>query len=291
MRLFGSERMQTIVGALGLEEDQPIEHKMLTNAIESAQKKVEGHNFQIRKHVLQYDDVMNLQREVIYGQRQKVLNGENVKDSILKMLRDVVAETVERFSGGSDVPDEWNITSMTGHLEKIYLPQNAISFTREELEDLTKEDLIEKLTEIGISLYKEKEEEFSSEGMRELERIVLLRVVDSKWMDHIDAMDQLRHGINLRAYAQRDPVVEYKFEGYNMFEEMVATIREETLMHIFHARLETPLERKEQAKPQSAKLDGEDEKKPVKTGEKIGRNDLCPCGSGKKYKKCCGAAN
>lgn len=290
MRLFGSERMQTVVGALGLEEDQPIEHKMLTGAIENAQKKVEGHNFQIRKHVLQYDDVMNLQREVIYGQRQKVLNGENVKESILKMLREVVADTVERFSGGSDVPDSWNIPSMLEYLEKIYLPENALSFTREEMEDLTKEELIDKLTEIGLDLYEKKEEEFTSAHMRELERIVLLRAVDAKWMDHIDAMDQLRHGINLRAYAQRDPVVEYKFEGYNMFEEMIASIREETIMHIFHARLETPLERKQQAMPQSAKLDGEEEKKPAKSGEKIGRNDLCPCGSGKKYKKCCGAA-
>jgi len=290
MRLFGSERMQSIVGALGLTDDQPIEHKMLTGAIENAQKKVEGHNFQIRKHVLQYDDVMNLQREVIYGQRQKVLNGENVKESILKMLRDTVAETVDRFSGGSDVPDDWNIPAMTEYLEKIFLPADSVSFTREDKEYLTKDGLIEKFTNIGLELYEKKEEEFTPQNMRELERIVLLRAVDRKWMDHIDDMDQLRHGITLRAYAQRDPVIEYKFEGYNMFEEMIAAIREETLMHIFHARIETPLERKQQATPQTAKLEGEEEKKPAKSSEKVGRNDPCPCGSGKKYKKCCGAA-
>ncbi len=290
MRLFGSDRMQTVVGALGLEEDQPIEHKMLTGAIENAQKRVEGNHFQMRKHVLQYDDVMNQQREIIYGQRQKVLNGENVKESILNMLRELVRETVDRFSGGSDVPDDWNIAAMLEYLETIYLPKDSVSFAREDLEYLEKEELIEKLINIGLELYEKKEEEFTSENMRELERIVLLRSVDRKWMDHIDDMDQLRHGINLRAYAQRDPIVEYKFEGYNMFEDMVASIREETLMHIFHARLEAPPERKQEAIAQNISLGGETEKRQAKAGEKVGRNDPCPCGSGKKYKKCCGAA-
>ena len=289
MRLFGSERMQTVVGALGLEEDQPIEHKMLTGAIENAQKRVESNNFQIRKHVLQYDDVMNQQREVIYKERQKVLNGENVKDNILNMLKELVKETVDRFSGGSDVPDDWNMAGISEYLEKIFLPPDSLKFSREDLEYLDKEELIEKIVAIGTEIYEQKEEEFTSENMRELERIVLLRSVDIKWMDHIDDMDQLRHGINLRAYAQRDPIVEYKFEGYNMFEEMIAAIREETLMHIFHARIEAPPERKQEAVPQNISLGGETAKKQAKADGKIGRNDPCPCGSGKKYKKCCGA--
>ncbi|MBR6647675.1 MAG: preprotein translocase subunit SecA [Clostridia bacterium] len=289
MRLFGSERMQTVVGALGLEEDQPIEHKMLTGAIENAQKRVESNNFQIRKHVLQYDDVMNQQREVIYKERQKVLNGENVKDNILNMLKELTRETVDRFSGGSDVPDDWNMAGISEYLEKIFLPPGSLEFSREDLEYLDKEELIEKIVAIGTEIYEQKEEEFTSENMRELERIVLLRSVDRKWMDHIDDMDQLRHGINLRAYAQRDPIVEYKFEGYNMFEEMIAAIREETLMHIFHARIEAPPERKQEAVPQNISLGGETAKKQAKADGKVGRNDPCPCGSGKKYKKCCGA--
>ncbi|MBR2499634.1 MAG: preprotein translocase subunit SecA, partial [Clostridia bacterium] len=289
MRLFGSERMQTVVGALGLEEDQPIEHKMLTGAIENAQKRVESNNFQIRKHVLQYDDVMNQQREVIYKERQKVLNGENVKDNILNMLKELTRETVDRFSGGSDVPDDWNMAGISEYLEKIFLPPDSLKFSREDLEYLDKEELIEKIVAIGTEIYEQKEEEFTSENMRELERIVLLRSVDRKWMDHIDDMDQLRHGINLRAYAQRDPIVEYKFEGYNMFEEMIAAIREETLMHIFHARIEAPPERKQEAVPQNISLGGETAKKQAKADGKVGRNDPCPCGSGKKYKKCCGA--
>ncbi len=288
MRLFGSERMTGVVNALGLEEDQPIEHKMLTGAIESAQKRVEGRNFQIRKHVLQYDDVMNQQREIIYAQRQSVLSGDSVKNSILKMLRDLIAETVDRFTGSAEGADEWNLTGLIEYLETIYLPQGAVAFSREDLEYLTKEELNEKLYEIGLKLYEEREKAITPESMREIERVVLLRVVDSKWMDHIDDMDQLRNGISLRAYAQRDPVVEYKFEGYNMFEDMIAAIREDTIKHLFHVRLEAPPERERVAEPVEAGLAGDTEKKPAQKNDKVGRNDLCPCGSGKKYKKCCG---
>ena len=289
MRLFGSDRMAAVVGALGLEEDQPIEHKILSNAIESAQKRVEGKNFQIRKHVLQYDDVMNQQREIIYGQRQTVLNGQSVKDSILKMLKDLIDEVVDRYTGSSEGADEWNLTGLLEYLETIYLPAGTVTFSREDLEYLTKDELKEQLYAAGLALYEKKEAEFTEEPMRELERVVLLRAVDSKWMDHIDDMDQLRNGINLRAYAQRDPVVEFKFEGYNMFEEMIAAIREDTIRHLFNMRLEAPPERKAQAEPVRAGLAGDEEKKPVKKTDKVGRNDLCPCGSGKKYKKCCGA--
>jgi len=289
MRLFGSERMQTIVGALGLEDNQPIEHKMLSGAIENAQKKVEGNHFQIRKHVLQYDDVMNQQREVIYGQRQQVLNGENVKNNIIKMLKDLVAETVERFSGGSDIPDDWNIRGMIEYLEEIFDVKNPISFSREDIEYITKEELIEKFTEIGMEKYAKLEADFGEKSLRDVERILLLHAVDKKWMDHIDAMDQLRHGITLRAYAQRDPVIEFKFEGYNMFEEMIANIREETLKHLFRVTIEKPVQNTQRVTINEAYREGEQEKKPLRSGEKVGRNDLCPCGSGKKYKKCCGA--
>ncbi len=289
MRLFGSDRMSAMVSALGLEEDQPIEHKMLSNAIENAQKRVEGRNFQIRKHVLQYDDVMNQQREIIYAQRQEVLSGSSVKHNILKMLSDFIDEAVDRYTGSAEGADEWNLSGLLEFLETVYLPAGTVTFTREDLEYLTKEELKERLYEAGLCLYEQKEAECTPETMRELERVVLLKTVDSKWMDHIDDMDQLRNGIRLRAYAQRDPVVEYKFEGYNMFEEMIAAIREDTVKYLFHVRLEAPPERKMVAEPVQASLAGEQEKKPAKKADKVGRNDLCPCGSGKKYKKCCGA--
>ncbi|MBE7010361.1 MAG: preprotein translocase subunit SecA [Ruminococcaceae bacterium] len=290
MRLFGSDRMSTMANALGLEEDQPIEHKWLSGAIENAQKRVEGRNFQIRKHVLQYDDVMNQQRELIYSQRQTVLDGNNVKDSILNMLRDLICEAVDRFTGSSEAADEWNLAGLMEYLESIYLPAGMVTFTRDELEYLDKEELREKLYNAGLALYEAKEAEFSPENMRELERVILLKTVDNKWMDHIDDMDQLRNGISLRAYAQRDPVIEFKFEGLNMFDEMIAAIREDTVKYLFRARLEAPPERKMAAEPVHAGLAGETEKKPVQSkNEKTGRNDPCPCGSGKKYKKCCGA--
>ena len=289
MRLFGSDRIQKVVETLGLEEDQPIEHKMLTNAIENAQKRIEGKNFQIRKNVLQYDDVMNLQREVIYSQRQKVLNGETVRDNIQNMLEELIDSTIARFTGEKDIVDDWNLTGMIDYLEMIFLPHGALELTQEDKEYLTKEELKEKLLDIGHKLYEAKEAEFGPDNMRELERVVLLQVVDGKWMDHIDDMDQLKHGINLRAYAQRDPVVEYKFEGFNMFEEMIAAIREDTIKYIFHARIEAPPERKEVAEPVAASHGEGEVNKTVKKTEKVGRNDPCPCGSGKKYKKCCGA--
>ncbi len=289
MRLFGSERMTGMVNALGLEEDQPIEHKMLSGAIENAQKRVEGRNFQIRKHVLQYDDVMNQQREIIYAQRQKVLNGDSMKENILNMLEELIGEIVDRYTGSAEDAADWNLTGLMEYLETVYLPAGTVTLSREDMEYITKEELKEKLFDAGVRLYEQKEAEFTPANMRELERVILLKTVDSKWMDHIDDMDQLRNGINLRAYAQRDPVVEFKFEGYNMFEEMIAAIREDTIKYLFHARIEAPPERKMAAEPIRAGLAGEEEKKPVQKTEKVGRNDPCPCGSGKKYKKCCGA--
>ena len=290
MRLFGSDRLKGIVNALGLEEDQPIEARMLSNAIETAQKKVEGKNFDIRKHVLQYDDVMNKQREVIYGQRKKVLDGESLRDFFIKMLEGVVDNMVNLFCSESPHPDFWDWKGMTSYGEGIFLPSGIVIAEREELERMTKEDLKEKLLEIALKKYEEKEIEFTPELMREYERVILLRVVDEKWMDNIDAMDQLRHGIGLRAYGQRDPVIEYKFEGFEMFEEMIKNIQEDSVRIILNSRVDNnhAPQREKVAEPIKASHGEEEQRKPVTKSDKTGRNDVCPCGSGKKYKKCCG---
>ncbi|MCX7920402.1 MAG: preprotein translocase subunit SecA [Clostridia bacterium] len=293
MRLFGSERLTSIVNALGLEDDQPIEHRMLTNAIENAQKKVEGKNFDIRKHVLQYDDVMNKQREVIYAQRRKVLNGENLRDNFAKMMEGIVDGIIASYCSESPIPDYWDWEGIVAYAESVFVPQGMLSISREEMETITKEDLKEKMLDIALKLYEEKENEFGPELIREFERVVLLRVVDEKWMDHIDAMDQLRYGIGLRAYAQRDPVVEYKFEGYQMFEEMIKSIQEDSVKILLRSHLdrEHAPQREKVAEPVQATHGsaGDQPKKPVVKNDKVGRNDVCTCGSGKKYKKCCGA--
>ena len=295
MRLFGSERLTGIVNALGLEDDQPIEHKMLSNAIEGAQRRVEGKNFDIRKHVLQYDDVMNKQREVIYTQRKQVLNGENLSDSFTKMLEGTVDGIISAYCGESPHPDLWDWAAMTAHAEGIFMPKGTLAISREEMEEYTKEDLREKLLAAAVQAYEAKEAEHGPELMRELERIVLLRVVDEKWMDNIDAMDQLRYGVGMRAYGQRDPVVEYKFEGYEMFEEMIKNIQHDAVKMILHVRIDREHgapKREKVAEPTTASHGDNEPKKPVtRSNDKVGRNDMCPCGSGKKYKKCHGAEN
>ncbi len=288
MRLFGSDRVKGIVDTLGLDESEAIENKMLTNAIETSQKRVEGRNFDIRKHVLQYDDVMNQQREVIYSQRQRVLNGDSIKDYIMKMIEDFTDEAILRYTGEEDDATAWNLSGLIEFLESIYLEKDSVSFTDGEIETLSKEALKDVLVEKAKEYYEARESEFGEETMREIERVALLRVVDSKWIDHIDAMDQLKSGISLRAYGQHDPVVEYKFEGFDMFEEMIAAIREETLKLIYHARVEAPVERVQVAKPIHAASDGSLAPSQRRADDKVGRNDPCPCGSGKKYKKCCG---
>ncbi len=288
MRLFGSDRVKGVVETLGLEETEAIENKMLTGAIESSQKRVEGRNFDIRKHVLQYDDVMNMQREVIYSQRQKVLNGDSIKDNIMKMIDDYTDDMILRFTGEEEDPSAWDLTGLIANMEGVYLKEGDVSFTEDEILDLVKERLKTVLVDAAKAYYEEREAEFGEETMREIERVALLRVVDSKWIEHIDAMDQLKNGITLRAYGQHDPVVEYKFEGFDMFEEMIASIREDTLKLIYHARVEKPVERVQVAKPIEPAGDGTIAKSSRKAGEKVGRNDPCPCGSGKKYKKCCG---
>ena len=290
MRLFGSERLESIVNALGLQDDDVIEHKMLTKAIENAQKRVEGNNFEARKYVLQYDDVMNKQREIIYGQRGKVLNGEDIKDVIIKMLESVVEDAVKRFTGFSEMSDEWDRTGLLTYYNDEFAMVPPLEISADEILDYSREKLTEKLTEAAKARYDAKEAECGSEIMREIERVILLRAVDSRWMTHIDDMEQLKHSIGLAAYGQRNPVDEYKFIGFDMFEEMIASIREDTVKYILRTRVDQKVEREQVAKPLTASRgDGSETAKPQRRSEeKVGRNGPCPCGSGKKYKKCCG---
>lgn len=288
MRLFGSDRIKKMVDTLGLDEDEPIDAKMLSNAIESAQKKVESRNFEIRKNVLQYDEVMNEQRKVIYAQRKQVLDGENLRESIMNMLENAIQDIISRFCV-SDIPDEWDYTSLYPSLiDLLGVTHRDIFITPEDMERITQGSYEERLLEKAHEIYAKREEEFG-ENMRELERVILLRVVDQKWMDNIDDMAQLKDGIFLQAYGQRDPVAEYKIAGADMFEEMIHNIQHDTVKYVFRARLvENSLERKAVAKPTGTGGDDTVKRAPVHVKKKVGRNDPCPCGSGLKYKKCCG---
>ena len=232
MRLFGSERIMKLVESLGMEEDMTIEHSLLSKSIENAQKKVEGRNFDIRKHVLQYDNVMNKQREVIYGQRRQVLLGENIRENIMEMIREIVDSTVATYTVGSEYAEEWDLKGLMDYLHPIFLPKNA--FSMETLLKYTRDELREAITDKAVRIYEHKESEIDIEVMRELERVALLRSVDTKWIDHIDAMDQLREGISLRAYGQQDPVQAYQMEGYDMFEELIRNIKEDTVRFIYN---------------------------------------------------------
>lgn len=288
MRIFGSEKLKGMVDKLGLGDDEAIESKMVSSAIESAQKKVEGNNFDIRKSLLQYDDVMNQQREIIYKQRSEVLEGEDMKDQIQGMIKDIVYSSVDAHISGLEENIEEDIQSLLNYLYDIYLPKDAV--TVDELKVLSNDEIKEKLLNIAKDLYAKKEEEFSSEQMREIERVILLRIVDTKWMDHIDSMEHLKQGIGLRAYRQQDPVQAYQMEGSDMFDEMIANIQAETVKYLFHVEIERRPERERVNKEVTTNYESENiVKKPVRRKEKkIGRNDLCPCGSGKKYKDCCG---
>lgn len=345
MRLFGGDRMKAIMERLNAPDDVPLENKMLSNIIESSQQKVESRNFAIRKNVLQYDDVMNRQREIIYAQRDQVLDGENIKDQILKMIEQTIESTVKSFCP-DDVPhDTWNLESLRDYYLGWLIDETEMKYTAEDLEELEQIDLIRELNDKAIELYKGNEEILPEETMREMERVYLLKNVDTYWMDHIDAMEQLKQGIRLRAYGQRDPVVEYRFEGFDMFDQMIATIRENTVKMVLVAprrilaiqrqqeemqrrameqqaraaaaakaqqeraaaaqeqarmaaqqahqnqKLNVVFKREQVAKPTATSGDGTDSanrtvRKTAK--QKVGRNDPCPCGSGKKYKKCCG---
>ena len=289
MRIFGSERIQGVIDKLGLEETEAIESKMVTKAIENAQKKVEGNNFDIRKNLLGYDDVMNLQREVIYRQRTEVLEGKNLKEQIEGMIEEVISDAVNSHLSGEVQDIEAEVRTLLQYLEEICLPHGIV--TVEELAALSNEQIKNKLTETIMNRYKGKDFEFGEEQLREIERVVLLRVVDQKWMDHIDNMDHLKQGMGLRAYKQQDPIQAYQMEGSAMFEEMIEGIKTETVKFLFHVRVERPIEREQVAKETSASHGQDDnslKKEPIKNDHKFGRNDLCPCGSGKKYKNCCG---
>ncbi|MDO9534205.1 MAG: preprotein translocase subunit SecA [Bacillota bacterium] len=300
MRLFGGDNVKSMMERFGMEEEVPIEHPIISKAIENAQKKVEGRNFEIRKHVLDYDDVLNQQRQVIYGQRRQVLEGENLRDNIMKMIEDLVDKALSTYADEKIDEELWDLNGLLTHAERIYLPPGH--FSLKDFEELSREELKEIIVQAADHAYHEREKEIGSETIRELERVILLRTVDSKWMDHIDAMHELRQGVWLRAYGQRDPLVEYKYEAYEMFSEMINSIQEEVVRLLFHLQVSRNPERQRVATPMvTLRGDGTgamdeargtrnvtpEKKKPV-TVTKVGRNEPCTCGSGKKFKKCCG---
>jgi preprotein translocase subunit SecA len=287
MRLFGGERTQNMMNVLGIEEDQPMEQKLLTKTIESAQKKIEGRNFSIRKNVLDFDDVMSQQRVTIYNQRSMVLDGGDVSDKIRSMITDTVDEAVDTFCQG-EVADDWNLIGLRESWAGVLTTSADFKYNRDELSMITRDEIKEELRKRAIELYEKREQEYGAEIMRELERVILLKNVDSKWMDHIDAMSDLKQGIYLRAMGQRDPVVEYRHEGFAMYDEMIASIREDTVRTVLTVKIrrEAPPQRVQVMKPDAENAGA---KATIKKSpdEKAGANDPCPCGSGKKYKKCC----
>lgn len=293
MRLFGSDNIANIMDKLGMGEDDPIEHKLVTRSIEQAQKKVEARNFDIRKHVLEYDDVMNKQREVIYSQRRKVLTEDNLKDNIIGMIHDIIKNEMETYANEKVYPEEWDIEGLIADAEKIYAPGGAL--IKEKLEDMSRDELEKCLYGTADKTYDEREKLFGEDNMRELEKIVMLKVVDSRWMEHLDEMDMVREGIGLRAYGQKNPLVEYKIEAYDMFQDMIRNIQKDVAKLMYRVNIvrreEIPLE--DHLKGATTSHGGDEEqgttaKKPIVKKEHIGRNDPCPCGSGKKYKNCCG---
>jgi len=286
MRLFGSENISGLMDKLGIEEDMPIEHNLISKSIETAQKRVENRNFDIRKHVLQYDDVMNQQRELIYRQRRQILTGENLKETIATMIEEVVGRSVDTYCPDGVHQEEWDLESLASHADQVFIPGQGITIG--EMEGISREEIKELLLEKSLEAYDQREEELGPENMREIERVVTLRMVDEKWMDHLDAMDQLREGIGLRAYGQKDPLVEYKFEGYEMFQNMIASIQDDVVRYIFRVNLVQPEEASKQRVLVENRYAEEGPKQPVRRQVKVGRNDPCTCGSGKKYKKCCG---
>jgi preprotein translocase subunit SecA len=291
LRIFGGERMSSIMERLGMEEGEPIEHGMISKAIENAQKKVEGHNFEIRKHLLEYDDVMNQQREVIYRQRRESLSGQSLRPTVEEMITELAEGIVNRFCGKDALPDGWD---MRGIQEAVF-NQFGLRFVMEEskLDELTREGLSALLTETAMKAYDAKETTFGADEFRQLERMVMLQVVDNLWKEHLLAMDHLKEGIGLRGYGQQDPLVVYKREGFDMFGELIERIKEETVRFLFRVQIARPEEIAAKEKVKQEKISyshgGDGGKTPVRRAEKkVGRNEPCPCGSGKKYKKCCG---
>ncbi|MBR1580132.1 MAG: preprotein translocase subunit SecA [Selenomonadaceae bacterium] len=305
MRLFASDNIAKVMDKLGMDEDEPIEHSLITKSIEHAQKKVEARNFDIRKHVLEYDDVMNQQREIMYGERRKILRGENLRENVMGMVKHIIKQELNQYANEKLYPEEWQLDELIKDAEKIYAPAGRLKV--EELEKLSRDELKDELEELAEDSYKQRETAFGESVMRELEKVVMLRVVDNKWMEHLDHMDMLREGINLRAYGQRNPLVEYKIEALTMFEEMEASIQDQIAALMYHVMIanreeqnpeEVVSHEKEQLKDrlQNAQASHGDEVSAAESqkrdrtpdGKKVGRNDPCPCGSGKKYKNCCG---
>ncbi|GAF14025.1 export cytoplasm protein SecA ATPase RNA helicase [Bacillus sp. JCM 19046] len=293
MRRFGSDNMKAMMERLGMEEDQPIESKLVSRAVETAQKRVEGNNYDARKQVLQFDDVMREQREIIYTQRMEVLESDNLRSIVENMMKGTVEHVIKTHTPDSLVQEEWDLNAIVTYMNGQLLSEGAI--TEKEIKGKDQEEIIELIVGKVLTAYNEKEAEVSSEQMREFEKVIMLRTVDRKWMNHIDQMDQLRQGIHLRAYGQNDPLREYRFEGFNMFEAMIAEIEEEVSMYVMKAQVQQNLQRQEVAEGKAvqpsanAEAQKAEKKKPIRKGETIGRNDPCVCGSGKKYKNCCGA--
>lgn len=287
MRIFGGEKLQAMMNTLNIDEDTPIEAKMVSKQIESAQAKVEGRNFSIRKNVLRYDDVMNRQREIIYSQRDKVLDGENIRDNILKMIDDSIASNVDLYLGAED-KDNWNFEGLRTNYINLLTTEDDFNYSVEDLDTVDKQDIIDELTNRAHTLYEKREAEFGDKVARELDRVVMLRVVDTLWMDHIDAMEELKQGIGLRSFGQKDPAVAYTIEGFDMFDEMIAQIKEDTARQILTVQVRTKEEPKREQIQKPIEPDAGSESMPARAGKKIGRNSPCPCGSGKKYKQCCG---
>lgn len=293
MRLFGGDRLKAWMDKLNVGEDEPIHSRMVTNAIESAQRKVEGRDFGTRKSVLQYDDVMDRQRQIIYDQRNKVLDGDDIRAQIVKMIGQSIEKTVSRYLPTSKHDEAWNFVGLRDFYLGWLINEDELDYSDTELKQLKSEDIVKTLTEKALSIYEEREKAFGEDMAREIERVVLLKNVDNYWMNHIDAMEELKRGIRLRAYAQRDPVVEYRLEGFDMFDEMIDAIRDDTVKILLTFTLPNsnkPPERHDNNAPSTSSGDGyAPEIKTVRNTDKVGRNDPCPCGSGKKYKKCCGA--
>ena len=288
MRLFGSQNLMKVFNSLGMPEGEQIQHRMLNKAIERAQMKIENNNYGIRKNLLEYDIINNQQREIIYAERRKVLDGESMRDTIYGMIDEVIEKYVGRTIGDDQIPEDWDLAELNMNLLPI-IPFEPITFDPERDKNLNKAGLLQNLKEEALRIYESKEAEFPEpEQIREIERVILLKVTDQHWMNHIDDMDQLRQGIGLQAYGQRDPVTEYRFQGYDMFEEMTESIREETVKALMHVRIEQKVEREQEAKETGTNKDDSANAPVQRKTEKVGRNDPCPCGSGKKYKYCCG---
>lgn len=291
MRLFGSANIATVMDKLGMEEDEPIEHPLITKSIEQAQKKVEARNFDIRKYILEYDDVMNQQREVIYDQRRKILLGESMKENIFDMIEKVVDRGMELYANEKVYSEDWDIEGLIEYCEGYFAPEGRMQ--RESLEEFNYPELKEELMRVAAEAFAEREDMFGPDNMRELEKVIMLKVVDAKWMDHLDAMEMLREGIGLRAYGQKNPLIEYKFEAYDMFQHMIDSIQQDIVRYIYRINIVANHQPQANDHLQNAKAHHGDEEdqdqQPVVNKDTTGRNELCPCGSGKKYKKCCGA--